>query len=53
MQTFGLGSDGVFGGCQAEERGADGSGMGKGDRVSSCGQFIIDEVMSQRRYTEP
>jgi len=44
MQTFGLGSDGVFGGCEASSPQGQAAGMGlsKGERISACGQFIID-----------
>ena len=39
MQTFSLGGDGVFGGVAPAEGGG---GPGKGERMSPCGQFLID-----------
>lgn len=39
MQTFALGDNGVFG--QANSTTTDG-GLRKGERISPCGQFIID-----------
>ena len=44
MQTFGLGADGVFGGVDGGQHIAhlQQQGLAKGERLSPCGQFVID-----------